>query len=540
MDFNRRISGDSSIYNVCNLSMLTMQGELSQEQVDKLDKIKRAWNFYEGYHWEDIPPTDKPQITENYCRPFVNKFVSFELGGAFSINVDNDILEKYPEGQPTHLDFLNEVWDDSKKESLCIELGQSKSITGDGWLQVRYYSPKELDDPFDEYPKGRIRVTVIPTSIVFPEYDDYDKSKLTKVTIAYPVEEEKHSLILRKTSLQKVIYKQEWTRDQIVITKGKEELLNIPNKYKVIPFVQVKNYPIAGRSDGVGDLEDLIPLNTELNLKKSDVSEIIDYHSAPITVVFGAKVTQLEKGANKVWGGLPKDAKVQNLELNGDLGASTDYINDLKSAMHDIGGVPRGALGGEQAISNTSGVALQFVNMPLIERNKIKKSETKYGLEYANKLILLMALEENLIKKPEDLSNKDFYNTEIIIPDNLPKDTLIELQEIETEMRLGIESKIGAMKRLGKEDPEDTLETIDTEKKEDAEKQYELNKTLNPVLANLEGNIPYDREQHKTPNDNDPKFKNNDGKNKTLNSGEKNGQTPIEQVRKEITGKNVG
>lgn len=538
MEFKRRVStGESSIYNVCNLSMLTMQGELSNEQVDKLEKIKRAWNFYEGYHWEDIPQTDKPEITENYCRPFVNKFVSFELGSAFSINVDKDYLDAFGENDTTTLDFLNEVWNDSKKESLCIELGQSKSITGDGWLQVRYYKQEELDDPFNEYPNGRIRVTVIPTSIVFPEYDDFDKNKLTKVTIAYPIEEKTESLILRKTSFKKIIYKQEWTKEKVVVYKGKEKVLDIPNKYKVIPFVQIKNYPIAGRSEGVGDLDDLIPLNTELNLKKSDISEIIDYHSAPITVVFGAKVSQLEKGANKVWGGLPKDAKVQNLELNSELGASSDYIADLKSAMHDIGGVPKGALGGEQAISNTSGVALQFVNMPLIERNKIKKSETKYGLEYANKLILLMAVEENLINIPSGLTNKQFYSTEVIIPDNLPKDTLIELQEIETEMRLGIESKVGAMKRLGKEDPEDILEQVNDEKQEDAKNQYEINATLNPVLTNLEGG---NDQNSKAPNDDDPKFKNNEGKEKTLNSGLKNGETPIEQVRKEITGKNVG
>lgn len=539
MDFKNRVGVSNNLNNICNLSMLAMQGELSLEQIDRLERIKKAWDFYEGYHWQDIPQTDKPQITENYCRPFVNKFVSFELGGAFSLNVDKDTIEKFKEGEVTTLDFLNEVWKDSKKESLCIELGQSKSITGDGWLQVRYYPPKELDDPFGEYPNGRIKVTVVPTSVVFPEYDIYDKSKLTKVVIAYPVEEEKTSVILRKTSLQKVMYKQEWTKDRVVVTQGEKVLYDIPNKYKVIPFVQIRNYPIAGRSDGVGDLEDLIPLNTELNLKKSDVSEIIDYHSAPITVVFGAKVSQLERGANKVWGGLPKDAKVQNLELNSDLGASADYIDDLKGAMHDIGGVPKGALGGEQAISNTSGVALQFVNMPLIERNKIKKSETKYGIEYANKLILLMAKEEGLIDMPSEVTPKEFYTTEVIIPDNLPKDTLIELQEIETEMRLGIESKIGAMKRLGKEDPEDTLEQIDMEKQEDAEKQYEINKTLNPVMANLEGQNPT-KDDQQTEGDKDKKFKNNEGDKKQLNSGLKNGDTPIETVRKEVTGKNVG
>lgn len=535
MEFNKRANvSDSNINNICNLSMLTMQGELTVDQVNRLEKIKKAWDFYEGYHWQDIPPTDKPQITENYCRPFVNKFVSFELGSAFSINIDKDTLDKYAEGELTHLDYLNEVWKDSKKDSLCIELGQSKSVTGDGWLQVRYYPVEELDDPFNEYPNGKILVTVIPTSIVFPEYNDYDKSKLEKVTIAYPVQKEQSSLILRKTTLQKVVYKQEWTKDRIRVTLGNKVLQDIPNKYKVIPFVQIKNYPIAGRTDGVSDLEDLIPLNMELNLKKSDISEIIDYHSAPITVVFGAKINQLERGANKVWGGLPKDAKVENLELSSDLGASTAYVEDLKNAMHDIGGVPKGALGGEQAISNTSGVALQFVNMPLIERNKIKKSETKHGLEYVNKLILYIAIQEGLFSMPSNMTPKEFYDTEVSITDNLPKDTLIELQQIETEIRLGLESREGAMRRLGKQDIQDIIEEIDEEKIEEAEMQYQINKVLNPVMANLEGNSQADQKDV----DKDPKFTNNDNNPKKLNSGTTNGQTPVETVRKEITGKN--
>lgn len=135
----------------------------------------------------------------------------------------------------------------------------------------------------------------------------------------------------------------------------------------------------------------------ELNLKSSDVSEIIEYHSAPVTLVYGARVGQLEKGANKVWGGLPKDAKVENLTLDSDLQASKDYIASVKTAMHEIGGVPEGALGKDLAISNTSGVALQLMMMPLIERIEQKRALTKECLEKVNKLIIKIGLDEGLI-----------------------------------------------------------------------------------------------------------------------------------------------
>jgi len=42
-------------------------------------------------------------------------------------------------------------------------------------------------------------------------------------------------------------------------------------------------------------------------------------------VIVGAKASQLEKGPKKVWGGLPKDAQVFNLELGGNLAAPLEY-----------------------------------------------------------------------------------------------------------------------------------------------------------------------------------------------------------------------
>src|SRR3712207_506604 len=192
-------------------------------------------------------------------------------------------------------------------------------------------------------------------------------------------------------STELIVYRQVWDNEKCEEYLGDGLIAKYPNKYGIIPFTHIKNFELAGRASGTSDLEDLIPLNMELNLKKSDVSEIIDYHSAPVTVVYGARVGQLEKGANKVWGGLPKDGKVENLSLDSDMSSSNNYINDIKQAMHEIGGVPEGSLGKETSISNTSGVALQVQLMPLIERVGDKQKATKVGLSKVNKLILKIA-----------------------------------------------------------------------------------------------------------------------------------------------------
>jgi len=260
-------------YNdIYNSTMLSIDANMSPEDLDRLRRIRTAWNFYEGFHWEEIPEFDKPQITENYCRPYVNKFVSFEFGKGFSIESHENMVKGIVnEEGDSSLQYLINTWDDNSQMLFSVELGQSKSITGDGWVQVRYFSPEELEDPYGEYPNGRIRILVIPTSVVFPIYNVHDKEKLEQVTIQYPIEKREESAILRKSSLKKVVYKQVWTSKKVEIYEGGVLIAEFDNKYGVIPFVQIKNYPVAGRGEGIGDLDDLIPLNMELNMKKSDI-----------------------------------------------------------------------------------------------------------------------------------------------------------------------------------------------------------------------------------------------------------------------------
>jgi hypothetical protein len=496
-DFKNR----ATLNQLNTLSLLGLDSHLTSDERNRLQKTSEFWNFYEGYHWEDIQDLgDRPQITENYCRAFVDKFVAFEFGTGFRVKSpfeDND-----PETPIT--DFLTEVWKDNKKNNLCTELGQSKSVSGFGCIQVKFESVGTFDDPFGEYEKGRIRIVNVPSHIVFPRFDPHDKDKINELMIAYPIEVEDKSPVLRTAIKKQVLYKQIWTKNSITIEDGMNKPITIPNKYGIIPFVLVPNFPMSGKptTEAQSDLEDLIPLNIELNAKTSDVSEIIDYYSAPITILYGAKVSSLEKGANKLWGGLPKDARVQNLELQGDLGASNNYRADLKSAMHEIGGVPEGALGGKQAISNTSSVALHIANSPIIERVRVKRGYTASALEDVNKIILFIAQKEELITKPEKASNKEFYSTEILFPDVLPKDRLLELQQIQIEMNNGLEYRKKAMERLGKEDINDYIQKID----EDVT--------------------------------NNPEFYGQQRKEPELNSGFANSQTPVEQVRQEITGQN--
>ena len=540
-NFRHRYS--DSFEDTLNIGQLISEGNLTNEETLFLKKVKEAWNFYEGYHWEGLDDLDSPQVTFNYCRAFVNKFVSFEFGKGFSVNTPVEIEDigvtindpkveidldsdrdgllspeelkgEYITREKTLNDYLTQVWEDNKKDILLTEIGQTKSITGEAWVKVQYEDPEDMDDIFQEYENGRIRLSIIPTQFAFPRFNDHDKDKLESLLIMYPIRKNKETgLLFKRVVDTTIVYKEFWTKDEIIVYEGKDEVDRMQNPYGFIPFVQIKNFPIAGRTRGVGDLDDIIPLNVELNTKKSDVSEVIDYHSAPITLVYGAKIGNLEKGANKVWGGLPKDSKVENLGLQGDLIASVSYIKDVKTSMCEIGGLPESALGGASAISNTSGVALQYINAPIIEKTRVKRNCSTVGLERVNKMIIFLSLYHGLIEKPENITMKDFLKNTVKIPDTLPKDELIELQKIQQELTLGVECRHGAMERMGKENITKKIAEIDTERALHPE-------LFNPMLQQT--------------------WYQNNQMGQTNAGGMMNGQTPVETVRKEMTGQNGG
>jgi hypothetical protein len=153
--------------------------------------------------------------------------------------------------------------------------------------------------------------------------------------------------------------------------------------------------------------------------------------------------------------------------------------------MHEVMNIPETALGQVQAISNTSGVALSIQYQPLMNRYSQKVAQYGKGLERINEL----ALRTLFLKEPETMMynpNEDgpikegqvpqldpndplSYMNYVHFPPPLPLDKLIVLNEIQTKLGMGLESKEGALRALGEEFPEEKLQEIRTELLADAE-----------------------------------------------------------------------
>lgn len=261
-----------------------------------------------------------------------------------------------------------------------------------------------------------------------------------------------------------------------------------PNGLGEIPVIPITNIEVPGSPWGLSDISDIISLNREFNEQATNISEIIDYHAAPVTIITGAKASNLDKGPRKVWGGLPKDAKVFNLENNIELEWALQYLQMLKTAMHEMMGVPESALGQSQPVSNTSGVALSIQFQPTMLRYQPKIIQYSAGITRVNALILrtLFTFEpETLLYDPDseglktDPSQADeldptdplVYRTQCDFPPPLPVDILIKLNELMVKLQLGLISKRGALRELGEEFPTDALAEIFDEQLDEAKHQ---------------------------------------------------------------------
>jgi hypothetical protein len=428
--------------------------------------------MYLGHHTSFRRQAGEPSIVLNYYRAITDFIINFTFSKGVQFRSSKATEAIIPS-------LLERVWEvDNNKATVLWEIGQQGGVSGDCFIKVAY--EEGYKDPAGGIHPGRVRILPLNSSFAFPEFHPHDRERLIRFKLKYR---------FWGTSLEGT--RQVYTYTEILTDDMIEEYINDemidsrPNPLGIIPVIHIPNVRVSGSPWGLSDCNEIISINRVYNETATDVADIINYHAAPVTVIIGAKASQLEKGANKVWGGLPKDARVENLEGGGQgLKGAMDFMAQLKKSMHEMTGVPETALGTAQPISNTSGVALSIQFQPLMNRYHQKIVQYSHGLERVNELILrTLAFKEpeTFILNPDtdtppkpdqvvqlDPNDPDTYRTYCHFPPPLPLDKLIVLNEIQSLLSLGLQSKEGALRDLGEEFPESKLQEIRKELIDDA------------------------------------------------------------------------
>jgi Phage portal protein, SPP1 Gp6-like len=468
----RAASSDLTI-SISPLGLVELADEEFEVHGPRLNRYSLNWAMYLGHHYSYRRQTGETQMVLNYYRAFTDFIINFTFGKGVNFRSAKETEAIIP-------DILERVWEiDNNKATVLWEIGQQGTVSGDCFIKVAY--EEAYTDPAGRTHPGRVRVLPLNSSFCFPEFHPHDRERLIRFKLKYR---------FWGTSLEgtrQVFTYTEILTDDIIEEYINDELIDSrPNPLGTIPVVHIPNVRISGSPWGISDCFDIININRTYNETATDIADIVNYHAAPVTVIIGAKASQLEKGPNKVWGGLPKDAKVENLEGGAQgLRGAMDFLATLKKAMHEMIGVPETALGQAQPISNTSGVALSIQFQPLMNRYHQKVIQYAHGLARVNELILLnLALKEpELFKydpntnqvplKPGQSDKLDFndpitYRSYVHFPQPLPLDKLIAINEVQSMLSLGLESKEGALRILGEEFPAEKLTEIRQELQDDA------------------------------------------------------------------------
>lgn len=493
----RAASSDLTI-SISPLGLVELADEEFEVHGPRLNRYSLNWAMYLGHHYAYKREAGEPQVVLNYYRAFVDYLNRFTFGRGIHFRSPKATEAIVP-------DRLERVWEqDNDKLSVLLEMGQQGGISGDCFVKVAY--EEAYEDSIGRVHPGRVRILPLNSSFCFPEFHPHDRSRLLRFKLKYR---------FWGTSLEGT--RQVFTYTEILTDDTIEEYINDelidqrPNPIGVVPVVHIPNQPVAGSPWGLSDAHDIIAINRQYNEISTDVADIVNYHAAPVTVIVGAKTSGLEKGPKKVWGGLPKDSQVFNLEGGAQgIDGALKYLEMLKRSMHEIMGIPETALGQVQPISNTSGVALSIQYQPLMNRYSQKVAQYGRGLKAINELIMLTLA----VKEPEsfiynpvtdgpikdsqydrlDPQDPITYVSEPVFPPPLPLDKLVVLNEVQMMMGMGLESKEGALRTLGEEFPEQKLDEIRSELMDDAKAEgaitllkTEISKTIQDLTGMMPG-----------------------------------------------------
>jgi hypothetical protein len=492
----RAASSDLTI-SISPLGLVELADEEFEVHGPRLNRYSLNWAMYLGHHWGYRREQGEMQIAVNYYRAFVDYLTRFVFG--------KGVHFRSPEATEAIVPArLERVWEvDNDKMRVLLEMSQIGMITGDAFVKVAYEEPYE--DSVGRFHPGRVRVLPLNSAFCFPEFHPHDRTRLLRFKQKYR---------FWGTSLEgtrQVFTYTEILTDDIIEEYVNDELIDSrPNPLGMIPVVHIPNIFVSGSPWGLSEAHDMISLNRAFNEISTDVADIINYHAAPVTVIVGAKASNLEKGAKKVWGGLPKDSQVFNLEGGASgLSGAMQYLQMLKTSMHEMMNVPETALGQAQPVSNTSGVALSIQYQPLMNRWSHKVATYGNGLERINELILLnLAVKEpeTLMYdpdqdgplKPGQLTKLDpndplMYRSYAHFPPPLPLDKLVLLNELQQKIAMGLESRSGALHAMGEEFPGEKLQEIREELIADAKSDGALNLVkaeIQKAIMDLTGMLP--------------------------------------------------
>lgn len=384
----------------------------AREAPDRALAFAHRWRLYHGDHPRPLrlrPGQPDDTVIVNYVRVIADKGVSFLFG--------QDLRFELTELADTEAErWLRACWRANRQMLTLQKLALNGALCGHAFLKIV---------PAQPFP----RLVVLDPAHVGVSWNPDDVDDVVRYTIRYSALD---PATRRPVLIRQVIERDgaSWQITDQRSTDGGTTWMTssiTPWPYAWPPIVDCQNLPCPNEYWGIADIEDdLVALNASINVVLSNMARILRFHAHPKTWGRGFTAQQLNVAVDETLVFPSPEAELHNLEMQSDLASSIALYQRLREALHEISRVPEVSTGKLENAGSLSGVALQILYQPLLEKTETKRRTYGELLIEANRRLLALGGfgEDN--------------ETVIHWPELLPSDPLAERQASLIDQQLGV------------------------------------------------------------------------------------------------------
>ena len=348
---------------------------LNQEQRDRYRQMENAWRAYAGEFPRPLkvrPGQSDDNVLTNRCAPIVDKGVSFLFGNDLHITVEHGAAHGAQ-------DYLDLFWQRNRQMTTLAKLATNGAICGHAFVKIVPSAGTSVP-----------RIIVLDPAMLTVETEPDDCETITAINIDYPGLSAKGEDVTIRERIERVdpdgsaatgAFDDDctWTIVHLQQSYGASDFTPIDDPvawpHRWPPVLGCQNLPATNTFWGKPDLTpDIIGMNEVINFVQSNTSRIIKHHAHPKTWSSGVAAQNVDISVDNLIS-LPEGAKLANLEMHSDLASSLHFAETLRADMDEQSRVPAVALGRLEGLpkGNISGVALQLLFQPLLEKTRLKQ-----------------------------------------------------------------------------------------------------------------------------------------------------------------------
>lgn len=404
---------DRQVTMIENYLMSALQDTVRMTEQDRLEKFRRNWEIYYGKGPKPLKVVSgqaDDNLRMNFAHMFIDKGVAFLFG--------KEVGFELTEGETTpEEEYLDSVWQANRKMSLLQKLATSGAVCGTAFVKILWKPGMD----------ARLIICDPETVSVTLAEDDIDK--VVSYRIRYPSVDPntKKPIVIQQLiepdGLGWMITDQRGDASGgSMRTVGEQKW-----PYAFAPIVHCQNMIAPHEFWGMSDIEDdLVEAIDKENFTVSNILKILRYHAHPKTWARGVGKADVRVNADELIL-LPNDnSTLQNLEMQSDLASSIQMHKELKQFVHELARVPEVATGKVESVGQLSGVALEILYQPLIEKTEAKRVTYGEMIVELNRRLLALG------------GYGDENYTQLRWQDLLPKDALTQASAALSMKQLGV------------------------------------------------------------------------------------------------------